>query len=87
MLKKFRMTLRSFSFTYADFGSLNGLCCIGDVNLSSNNRTYKITAHKNSIKSGALWHSLKQRVENGFKSNFGFRFSNSLFHHGGHGTS
>ena len=66
MLKKFKMTLRSFSFSYNDFRSLNGLCCTGDVDLTSASHAYKITSHKNSIKSGALWHSLKQRIENGF---------------------
>ena len=76
MLKKFGMTLRSFSFTYNNFSSLNGLACIGDVDLSSTNYAYKITSNKNSIKSGALWHSLKQKIENGFQTHFGFRFSN-----------
>ena len=85
MLKKFKMTLRSFSFTYNNFSSLNGLCCIGNVDLSNNNYAYKITSHKNSIKSGALWHSLKQRIENGFQTHFGFRFSNSVFHYGAGG--
>ena len=66
MLKKFKMTLRSFSFCYNDFRTLNGLCCTGDVDLTSGSHAYKITSHKNSIKSGALWHSLKQRIENGF---------------------
>ena len=66
MLKKFKMTLRSFSFTYNNFSSLNGLCCIGNVDLTSNSHAYKIISHKNSLKSGALWHSLKQRIENGF---------------------
>lgn len=64
MLKKFKLTLRSFSFRYQNFEYLTGLACIGDVNLSSN--AYKITSNKKSVKSGALWHSLKQRIENGF---------------------
>lgn len=66
MLKKFGMTLRSFSFNYNNFSSLNGLACIGDVDLSSNTFAYKIISKKNSNKSGALWHSLKQKIENGF---------------------
>lgn len=80
MLKKFKLTLRSFSFRYQNFEYLTGLACIGDVNLSSN--AYKITSNKKSVKSGALWHSLKQRIENGFQTNFGFRFSNQIFHMG-----
>mmetsp|Transcript_21404 Transcript_21404/g.28718 ORF Transcript_21404/g.28718 Transcript_21404/m.28718 type:complete len:114 (+) Transcript_21404:995-1336(+) len=82
MLKKFKMTLRSFSFTYNNFSSLNGLCVIGNVDVTPNTHAYKIMSHKNSIKSGALWHSLKQRIENGFQTNFGFRFYNSVFHMG-----
>ena len=66
MLKKFKMTLRSFSFTYNNFSSLNGLACIGDVDLSSTTHAYKIISNKNHIRSGALWHSLKQRIETGF---------------------
>jgi len=59
MLKKFKMTLRSFSFSYNNFSSLNGLCVIGNVDVSTNTHAYKIMSHKNSVKSGALWHSLK----------------------------
>jgi hypothetical protein len=66
MLKKFKMNLQSFSFTYNNFSSLNGLACIGDVELSNTNHAYKIIANKNHLKSGALWHSLKQKIENGF---------------------
>ena len=76
MLKKFKMTLKSFSFTYNNFSSLSGLTCVGDVDLSSHNSAYKITSNKNNRKSGALWHSLKQRIEMGFQTYFGFRFRN-----------
>lgn len=34
MLKKFRMSLRSFSFDYPNFSSLNGLDCIGYIDYS-----------------------------------------------------
>ena len=76
MLKKFGITLSSFSFVYNNFKSLNGLSVIGDVELSKNIFAYKIMAKKNSNKSGALWHSLKQKIENGFQTNFGFRHCN-----------
>ena len=66
MLKKFKMTLKSFSFTYNNFSSLSGLTCVGHVDLSSHNSAYKITSNKIDRKSGALWHSLKQRIEMGF---------------------
>lgn len=75
-LKKFKMTLRSFSFNFENFKSLNGLVCMGEVDLTSNNSAFKITAFKNHVKSGALWHSLKHRLESGFQTHFGFRFRN-----------
>ena len=88
MLKKFKMTLKSFSFTYNNFSSLSGLTCVGHVDLSSHNSAYKITSNKIDRKSGALWHSLKQRIEMGFQTYFGFRFRNQVFHmHGQAGMS
>ena len=59
MLKKFKMALKSFSFMYNNFSTLNGLICVGNVELSSHNSAYKINSNKNDRKSGALWHSLK----------------------------
>lgn len=64
-LKKFQIRLRSFSFQYRNFSSLNSLCYIGDVDLVANS-VFKITSTKHSVKSGTLWHSLKQRIEDGF---------------------
>ena len=66
MMKKFSLSLRSCQFTYNNFSSLNGLACIGDVDVSSTTHAYKIISNKNHLRSGALWHSLKQRIENGF---------------------
>jgi hypothetical protein len=84
MLQKFKMTLRSFSFSYNNFSSLSGLICVGEVELSRNNSVFKITSHRSQLKSGALWHSLKQRIELGFQTTFGFKFRNGVFHaHGG----
>ena len=85
MMKKFSLSLRSCQFTYNNFSSLNGLACIGDVDVSSTTHAYKIISNKNHLRSGALWHSLKQRIENGFQTHFGFRFRNTVFH--GQGTS
>jgi len=39
---------------------------IGDVDLSKHTNAFKITSTHRSLKSGALWHSLKQKVELGF---------------------
>jgi hypothetical protein len=86
-LKRFKFVLRSFSFSYSNFSSLNGLICSGDVDLSKNNSAFKITSSRNHVKSGALWHSLKQRIEMGFQTTFGFRFRNNLFHAVGAGHS
>jgi len=80
MLQKFKMTLRSFSFSYNNFSSLSGLICVGEVELSQKNSVFKITSHRLSHKSGALWHSLKQRIELGFQTTFGFKFRNGVFH-------
>ena len=79
-LKKFKMTLRSFSFVYNNFSVLQGLVAVGDVALYGRSHAFKIKAHKNQSRSGALWHSLKQRIEMGFETTFGFRFRNSIFH-------
>ena len=82
-LKKFKLKLRSFSFNYNNFSTRNGLVCVGDVNieqLSKNNYALRIRSTKNSRKSGCLWHALKQRIDMGFKTTFGFRFRNPLVH-------
>jgi len=78
--KKFKFSLRSFSFSFKSFNSLSGLIFIGEVDLSKHTNAFKITSTRNHIKSGALWHSLKQKIEIGFKTTFGFRFRNHMFH-------
>ena len=85
-LKLFKMSLKSYSFTYKNFSTLNGLACIGNVDVSSTTHAYRIKSDKNHLKSGALWHSLKQRIENGFQTHFGFRFRNQFLHGGGAGS-
>ena len=80
MLKKFKMTLRSFSFNYPNFNQLQGLDCIGYIDYSKEKQAIKITSNKNTSKSGALWHTLRQRIENGFNTVFSFRFVNQIFH-------
>lgn len=81
-LKKFKMKLRSFSFIFNNFMTLSGLIYIGDVNIDTKrNFAFKIISTKTSRKSGALWHSLKQRIDMGFKTTFGFKFRNPILHH------
>jgi hypothetical protein len=64
-----------------DFSLLSGLSYIGDVKIA--NKQFIILSTKNSRKSGALWHSLKQKIDSGFKSSFAFKFRNPLLHERG----
>lgn len=84
-LKKFKLKLRSYAFNYSDFSSLAGLSYIGDVKTAS--KAFIIVSTKNSRRSGALWHSLKQKLDVGFKSAFSFRFKSPLIHGGGLGLN
>lgn len=78
-LKKFKLKLKSFSFIYNNFKELGSLIYIGQVNVDTKrNYAFRITSTKHSRKSGALWHSLKQRLDYGFKTTFGFKFRNPL---------
>ena len=76
--RKFKLTLRNFFFVYRDFTRLPGLIYDGDIRFDQVNNCLRITSTKNSSKSGCLWHSLKQRIDLGFKTSFGFRFMNPL---------
>lgn len=76
--RKFKLTLRNFFFVYRDFTRLTGLIYDGDIRYDQVNNCLRITSTKNSSKSGCLWHSLKQRIDLGFKTSFGFRFMNPL---------
>lgn len=58
-LKQLKFALRSYAFSYKNFNNLNGLILIGDVDLSKHTHAFKITSTHRSLKSGALWHSLK----------------------------
>jgi len=87
-LRKFKLKLRSFSFNFNNFSTRMGLVCVGDVNTDRRtNHSLRILSTKNSKKSGAIWHSLKQRIDLGFKTTFGFKFRNPLVHDRGHGMS
>jgi len=63
---------------YKDFGSLTGLIYDGDIRFDQATNVLRITSTKTSTKSGCLWHSLKQRVDLGFKTQFTFKFVNPL---------
>jgi len=78
MMNKFKLKLRSFSFVYRDFSTLTGLIYDGDIRFDQQTNVLRITSTKNSSKSGCLWHSLKQRIDLGFKTSFAFKFVNPL---------
>ena len=77
-MEKFKMKLRSFSFRYADFKQLTGLVYDGDIRLDQGTNVLRVTSTKNLSKSGCVWHSLKQRIDLGFKTTFAFKFVNPL---------
>ena len=78
IMNKFKLKLRSFSFQYRDFSTLTGLVYDGDIRFDRQTSVLRITSTKNSTKSGCLWHSLKQRIDLGFKTSFAFKFVNPL---------
>jgi gamma-tubulin complex component 4 len=73
---KFKLKLRSFSFQFKDFSTLTGLVYDGDIRFDQQSNVLRITSTKNSSRSGCLWHSLKQRIDLGFKTSFAFKFVN-----------
>ncbi len=81
-MKKFKLKLRSYAFNFNDFSSLQGLSYIGDVRVAM--KSFVIISTKNSRKSGSLWHSLKQKLDTGFKSRYSFRFKSPLLHDKNH---
>lgn len=72
---------------FRNFATLTGLIYDGDIRFDQSTNVLRITSTKNSSKSGCLWHSLKQRIDLGFKTTFGFKFVNPLFPGGSKGTS
>lgn len=49
----------------------------GDVYIDSKrNFTLQIKSQKTSRKCGSLWHCMKQRIDMGFKTTFGFKIKN-----------
>lgn len=77
-INKFKLKLRSFSFQFKDFSTLTGLVYDGDIRFDQQSNVLRITSTKNSTRSGCLWHSLKQRIDLGFKTSFAFKFVNPL---------
>lgn len=76
-IKRFKFRIRSFSFSFRNFNSLTGLIYIGDVGLDRN-KAFRFTSQKQSTKSGSLWHSLKQKLDQGFYVSFALRNKNNL---------
>ena len=67
--KKCRLRLQSFKFRYENFASISGLTLIDSCHLHHNT----IVMKSNSRHTGAVWHTLKQQVANGFKIGFNIR--------------
>lgn len=86
IMNKFKLKLRSFSFQFRDFSTLTGLVYDGDIRFDRQTSVLRITSTKNSTKSGCLWHSLKQRIDLGFKTSFAFKFVNPLAQRGRDGN-
>ena len=74
--KKCRLRLQSFKFKYDNFGSISGLALIGSCHLHHN----AVVMKSSSRHTGALWHTLKQQVGNGFKMGFNVRFQVASVH-------
>ena len=68
--KKCKLRLRSFKFRYENFATITGLTLIGSCLLHHS----AVVMKSNTKHTGALWHTLKQQVGNGFKMGFNVRF-------------
>ena len=73
ILKKFKFRMRSFSFNFRDFRTRDHLSCPGAVFQNRGTTTLKIAAIRKSRRSGAIWHSFKQKIDSGFKTSFNFK--------------
>lgn len=76
--KKFKFRMRSFSFNFKDFRSRDHLSCPGAVYQNRGTTSLRIAATRKSRRSGAIWHSFKQKIDTGFKSAFNFRIKNPI---------
>jgi len=77
-LKKFKFRMRSFSFNFKDFRSRDHLSCPGSVYQGRGSTSLRIAATRKSYRSGAIWHSFKQKIDTGFKSAFNFKIRNPI---------
>ncbi len=81
--KQFKLRLRSFKFRYENFTTIPGLTLIGACHLLHGTVVMK----SNGKHTGAVWHTLKQQVANGFKLAWTCKFqlnSGAAPAHGGH---
>jgi hypothetical protein len=76
--KKFKFRMRSFSFNFKDFRIRDHLSCPGSVYQNRGTTTLRIAATRKSRRSGAIWHSFKQKIDAGFKSTFNFKIKNPV---------
>lgn len=76
--KNFKFRMRSFSFNFKDFRRRDHLSCPGAVYQNKGTSTLRIAATRKSRRSGAIWHSFKQKIDTGFKSSFNFKIKNPI---------
>lgn len=76
--KKFKFRMRSFSFNFKDFRTRMHLSCPGAVYQARGSTSLRIAATRQSRRSGAIWHSFKQKIDSGFKSSFNFKIKNPI---------
>lgn len=76
--KKFKFRMRSFSFNFKDFRVRDHLSCPGAVYQNRGTTSLRIAATRKSRRSGAIWHSFKQKIDTGFKTTFNFRIKNPV---------
>lgn len=81
--KSLKLRLRSFKFRYENFATIPGLTLIGSCLLHHSN----IILKSNVKHTGAVWHTLKQQVGNGFKLSYVLSFQIVSAGHGlAHGS-
>ena len=78
LFKKFKFRMRSFSFTFKDFRKRDRLSCPGAVYQNRGTNFLRIGATRKSRRSGAIWHSFKQKIDTGFKTDFTFKLKNPI---------
>lgn len=71
------------TINFPDFASVNGLSLLGDA--KQNGKALGITDTSSGNQYGAAWYMTKQKVKNGFETQFQFQITRSLNHSPGDG--